>query len=82
MLPQLNSPSVPVKLTLYFTGPRWRDLRHNTGGQVRFTTVPFMTGFLSEPEDLRAGGRFAPTRRFTWIVGMFFLIPLAAGAVI
>jgi hypothetical protein len=62
-------------------GPRQRDLRHsyggqvlhNTGGQVRFTTTPFMTGFLSEPEDLRAGGRFAPTRRFTWIVGMFFL---------
>jgi hypothetical protein len=34
-------------------GPRQRDLRHNTGGQVlhntggqvRFTTTPFMTGF-------------------------------------
>ena len=46
---------------IYPAGPRQRDLRHNNGGQVRFTTTPFMTGFLSEPEDLRAGGRFATT---------------------
>jgi len=26
-------------------GPRQRDLRHSYGGQVRFTTTPFMTGF-------------------------------------
>jgi len=27
------------------TGPRQRELRHNNGGQVRFTSTPFMTGF-------------------------------------
>jgi len=27
------------------TEPRQRDLRHNTGGQVRSASTPFMTGF-------------------------------------
>ena len=30
---------------IFPAGPRQRDLRHNNGGQVRFTTTPFMTGF-------------------------------------
>jgi hypothetical protein len=30
-------------------GPRQRDLRHDYGGQVRFTTTPFMTGFPLRP---------------------------------